>query len=188
MPNYCNNRITFSVEYEMHRHLLDELEQEIKTKNQFLNVIRPMPEEYNEGEKWYDWRCENWGTKWDMDYDVTRLDDALIINGTSAWSPPEDALKYYQENNPNISINCLYFEEGVGFCGQTIYEPGIITEQHIDDIYSLNKDEWLRNHTELDDWVCEFMEDYWEREEEEEGEPDDPIIPESSDIGGLDKE
>jgi len=179
MPNYCDNRITISVEYEMHRYLLDELEQEIKTKNEFLNVLRPMPSEGVGNE----WRSDNWGTKWEMDFTVTRMEDDLIITGTTAWCPPVLALKYYQDKNPNVSIHCLYFEGGMCFCGHTTFEPGVMTEKHISDFNSISKDEWLRDKTELGVFVCNYIQPYWELEE---GQPDDPIIPESSDIGGLD--
>ena len=180
MPNYCNNRIIISVEYEMHRHLLDELEQEIKTKNEFLQVLRPMPDEYNVGEKWYDWRCNNWGTKWDMDINMIRNEDNLIIDGRTAWAPPTIALKYYQDNNPNISIDCLYVEPGMCFCGHTTFEPGVMTENHISDMTTISKRQWKQDKTDLGDYVCEVM------ESDEEGEPEAPIIPESSDVGGLD--
>jgi hypothetical protein len=189
MPNYCNNRITISVKENKHNHLLDELEQEINTKNEFLQVLRPMPDKYNVGEEWYDWRCDNWGTKWEMDYTIIRYENDLIIEGRTAWAPPVIALKYYQDNNPNISINCLYVEPGNCFCGHTTFEPGLMTENHISDMTTRTKRQWIQDNTELSDYVCEVMEDVWDcygMESDEEGEPAAPIIPESSDIGGLD--
>jgi len=190
MPNYSFTQISFTIEYDMHKHLLDELEEEIKTKNEFLNVLRPMPEGYTEGEMGYEWRCENWTTKWDIreDFTMTRYDDRLDIQGHFAWSPPLDALQYYQENNVNISIDCLYVEVGVGFCGQMTYEPGLITENHISKFMKVkSRDEWSRDKSELGVFVNDYMErngmwDYYCQEEE----PYDPIIPESSDFGGLD--
>ena len=42
-------------------------------------------------DRWYDWRCYNWDTKWDA-YDVTITDDDpenLEVEFNTAWSPPE---------------------------------------------------------------------------------------------------
>ena len=42
-------------------------------------------------QRWYDWRCQNWDTKWDC-YDVVVTDDdpeSVEIEFNTAWSPPE---------------------------------------------------------------------------------------------------
>ena len=42
-------------------------------------------------DRWYDWRLQNWDTKWDA-YDVSIDDDDpenLEISFNTAWSPPE---------------------------------------------------------------------------------------------------
>lgn len=193
MPNYCNVSITFSVKEE-HRHLLTTLEQELKTKNEFLNVLRPMPKEYEEGEKWYDWRIENWGTKWDIidGYNIGIFSHDLYLYGDTAWSPPIKALLYYHLQHPEITINCCYFEPGMDYAGHTRFEGGKEIEVvYLDDISvsGHTKDEWETDHTEFGDYFCQQMEDLWDNygmDSDEEGQPDTPIIPESSDIGGLD--
>ena len=191
MPNYCNNQITFSVKKEENRHLLDTLAQEFKTKNEILNVLRPMPEEYREGDKWYDWSCDNWGTKWDMmdDCDITQYSHDLCVSGNSAWSPPEAALLYYHLQHPEITIDILYFEPGMSFAGHIRYEGGEEIEvAHMDDIASSGhtKEEWETDNTEFGEYFSAMMADYWDHYGLDSD--DDPIIPESSDVGGLDKE
>ena len=48
-------------------------------------------------DQWYEWNCEHWGTKWDVDGDVkvtpedleqAKKDGMLQIGFNSAWSPP----------------------------------------------------------------------------------------------------
>ena len=82
MPNYCNNRIKLSGPEEDIKSLLDFIRSDDSIFD-FEKVV-PIPEEYLENGKWYDWRVENWGTKWNCS-DVS-------INGNSiefltAWSP-----------------------------------------------------------------------------------------------------
>jgi len=195
MPNYCDNQIRFSVSKPEHRHILDELEQEIKTKNEFLNVLRPIPDEFRES-GWYDWNCQNWGTKWDMvckaeELHMVRDPNELYIDGSSAWSPPEAALLYYHLKHPEVTINILYFEGGMCFAGHTQFKNG--EEEEIRLIQNTNdetRDKWIDDESDFGKWFYMNMEWIWEQqeEEEEEGVPDDPIIPESSNVGGLDKE
>ena len=45
----------------------------------------------HQDDRWYDWRVQNWDTKWDC-YDVVVTDDdpeCTVIEFNSAWSPPE---------------------------------------------------------------------------------------------------
>jgi hypothetical protein len=194
MPNYCNVNITFSVKKEEDRHLLDKLEQEFKTKNEILNVLRPMPEGCLEEGKWYDWCNCNWGTKWDMmeGYNIGMYSHDLYVCGETAWSPPEEALLHYHLQHPQITIDILYFEPGMCFAGHTRFEDGEEIEVAIVNNFTCKtKAEWEADNTEFGEFFCAQMEDCWDNfgmDSDEEGESDDPIIPESSDVGGLDKE
>tara|TARA_Y100000593_G_C4319186_1_gene342771 strand:- start:622 stop:1203 length:582 start_codon:yes stop_codon:yes gene_type:complete len=193
MPNYCENQIRFSVNKPEHRQILKDLEQEFKTKKEVLNVLRPMPEGCLEEGKWYDWCNCNWGTKWDMmeGYDITCDDNGLTICGDTAWSPPEAALLYYHQRHPEVTIDVLYFEPGGNFAGHTQFKNGEEKDvKIIQNIMSETRDKWETDSSDFGEWFYMNMEHIWEEqeEEEEEGVPDDPIIPESSDVGGLDKE
>jgi len=193
MPNYCENQIRFSVNKPEHIQILKDLEQEMKTKKEILNVLRPMPEGYPENGKWYDWCCENWGTKWDMmdTYDIGWWRNQLTICGDTAWSPPEAALLYYHLRHPEVTIDILYFEPGMCFAGHTQYKnEWRLDVKFIQNIMSETRDKWESDKSDFGEWFYMNMEHIWEEqeEEEEEGVPDDPIIPESSDVGGLDKE
>ena len=65
-------------------------------------------------ERWYDWRVQNWDTKWDA-YDVVVTDDdpdCTEIEFNTAWSPPEAICNELREQYPDESISWFYDEPG----------------------------------------------------------------------------
>ena len=134
MPNWCNNTITLTGPKEK----ITAIYNKAKEDNALLQQLKPMPTELEgttspapkEGEpqplvdgfdNWYDWRVENWGTKWDVDMDGLELsDDGTTINGwfDSAWSPPIHAYEYFLTENEDCSISSLYYEGGMDFAGK----------------------------------------------------------------------
>lgn len=126
---------------------------------------------------WWDWRVQNWGTKWDIGWDSSRDPAELDADGLSmwvyfdsAWSPPIDA--YYKLQELGYEITAYYNESGCCFCGK--FESGI------DDCYSIdipddaNATEWLEENIPADILnAFNLVESYqeWqdmEKEEEEE--------------------
>jgi hypothetical protein len=69
---------------------------------------------------WYNWRVENWGTKWDLD-DSTTLDDLdpdyLRYSFDTAWSPPVEWLTFVAQQYPTLSFKLDYREPGMCFEG-----------------------------------------------------------------------
>src|SRR5258708_3022547 len=59
---------------------------------------------------WYDWSCENWGTKWNARY--SELDDAgiafgyLEISFQTAWAAPMPVCRQLFELFPQVSFAC----------------------------------------------------------------------------------
>ena len=51
-------------------------------------------------DRWYDWRNQNWGTKWDA-YDLTmdesEMPHGLEVEFNSAWCPPEEVCHAIRE-------------------------------------------------------------------------------------------
>ena len=88
----------------------------------FLSGLRFKSTDVND-ERWYDWRCQNWGTKWDVDRHGLKFidhgDDTASISGwfDSAWSPPIGACEEYLEHNKDCSIRLIYYEPGMDFMG-----------------------------------------------------------------------
>ena len=55
-------------------------------------------------DRWYDWRVQNWDTKWDA-YDVVVTDDdpeCTEIDFNTAWSPPEAICNEIREQYPEV--------------------------------------------------------------------------------------
>jgi len=93
--------------------------------------IKKFPLSGKSDDRWYDWRCTNWGTKWGAcEIEITQDDeDFLEITFNTAWSPPEpivEALRSKYEckdedsysNGKYLSVSWLYElegEEGVGY-------------------------------------------------------------------------
>jgi len=99
MPNHCYQQVTITGP----RALISQIEDNLKCEeSRFCDLISPMPFEMwiapdqgNVG-AWYEWRNENWGTKWDV-CAVEMGDLRLIGDGTTkeiefqcwtAWAPP----------------------------------------------------------------------------------------------------
>lgn len=76
-------------------------------------------------ESWYGWCIDNWGTKWTPDFEFERTDTAIEFRGDSAWSPPDEIMRYITEIHP-VKIEMSYVEEGMGFLGYYIFEDGLI--------------------------------------------------------------
>jgi len=70
-------------------------------------------------DRWYDWRLQNWDTKWDA-YDVVVTDDDpenVEIEFNTAWSPPEAICTAIREQYPDISVSWFYDEPGCEIAG-----------------------------------------------------------------------
>ena len=70
-------------------------------------------------QRWYDWRLQNWDTKWDA-YDVSIDDDdpdQLEVSFNTAWSPPEAICNEIREQYPDLSVSWFYDEPGCEIAG-----------------------------------------------------------------------
>jgi len=70
-------------------------------------------------DRWYDWRVQNWDTKWDA-YDVVVTDedpDQFEVEFNTAWSPPEAICNELREQYPDLSISWFYDEPGCELAG-----------------------------------------------------------------------
>ena len=144
MPNWCDNQITITGP----NSVIDKIEKIVKEEKDgdgLLNFMSPMPKELDgttapsssadkpqpmiEGfDNWYDWRCENWSTKWDVNefYGVDRQylteqsegESVITFGFSSAWSPPIGAYEKFLENNSDCSVRAFYYEGGCDFMGE----------------------------------------------------------------------
>ena len=153
MPNWCNNNIEITGPKEKLIKICDGAK-----KGELLDTLFPMPEALKETEKssdddkmakqpvvdgvnnWYDWRVNNWSTKWDVDPyvgDNIKVEGdggnaRLVFGFDSAWSPPIGACAKYLEDNDDVSIRLVYYEPGCDFMG--------VWEDFDDRCYSCSED------------------------------------------------
>ena len=108
-------------------------------RNRMLNLFHPMPTELNNTtssygtgrernedliakygvDNWYDWHCNYWGTKWDVDAEEDDCDDEerISLGFDSAWSPPREWLMKVAQDYPSLKFLLEYEEGGCAFKG-----------------------------------------------------------------------
>ena len=137
MPNHCYQQVYLRGPSHLIHHLHMALS---KTEPEFCNTIAPMPFELWAKEtppdqvlpEWYKWRCENWGTKWDVcevDIDETYRsknrdgleysDDKKVawfaFRCWTAWGPPVPV--WDRLHAMGIEVYADYQDEGGMFEG-----------------------------------------------------------------------
>lgn len=93
-------------------------------------LVRKLNVKYFGCADWYDFCCNNWGTKWDIGADSGETVDldgnTFSVRFCSAWSPPTTAYEKLAEMG--FYIKAYYYEPGMAFCGR--WEDGV--DEHID--------------------------------------------------------
>ena len=143
MPNHCHNRVTF---YSANTEDVAKLKKIFEDESTFGQII-PEPDWNNtpnkDGElptlpdvdnvfhmpffkstdrvddRWYNWRVQNWDTKWDA-YDVVVTDDdpeCTEVEFNTAWCPPEAICSAIREQYPDVSVSWFFDEPGCEIAG-----------------------------------------------------------------------
>jgi hypothetical protein len=79
---------------------------------------------------WYDWNCENWGTKWSPRVEVLELSEYpdgsayIQANYETAWSPASGLIKKISEQFPNLIFEVSFDEESMAYVGCEIFFQG----------------------------------------------------------------
>jgi hypothetical protein len=110
MPSWCQIDLTISgddVELKRFRekHFTDDLLN--------LNTIIPLPADIpRDSMEAYEWRCDNWGTKWNPTITSDQMPErgVLSLHLRSAWGPPIPCLNRLVEMYPNLRFDgsCCY--------------------------------------------------------------------------------
>lgn len=162
MPNWCNNVARISHENpEMIRRMIDAAKRE---ESGVLQEFVPCPAELLEGDGWYDWCVQNWGTKWDLcDVEVQTHDaNNITLVFQTAWAPPVEAYGTLEEQG--FVVEAYWYEPGMMFCG--MYEDGSVEDLEIEEAtYEWAKDNIPRNIDEMFGIADEFAQ--WEAENED---------------------
>jgi hypothetical protein len=146
MPNWCDNQVTITGP----NSVIDQIEKIVKEDDShentgLLNFFHPMPKQLEgttspsssadkpqpmvEGfDCWYDWRVENWSTKWEVCefYGVDRQylteqnegESVITFGFSSAWAPPIGAYEQFLVDHDDCSLRAFYYEGGCDFMGE----------------------------------------------------------------------
>ena len=137
----------------------DPVEQELLEAQQAANLKK-------HGYKdWYDFSCNEWGTKWDVgtegaDADVSPDGKVMSVYFDSAWSPPIAAYEKLQDLG--FQVNAYYYESGMAYagiydeCGDSYYDLSGMDSAEVRDAIPIELDEAFS--------ISEQMEEY-EREQ-----------------------
>jgi hypothetical protein len=131
---------------------------------EFFNRIVPRPKEFDEGEKWYMWNVDNWGTKWDSEpHNVIWGEGSVTFSLSTAWSPP---IAFYRALvDMGYDVVAYYLEEGMCFCGE--FDNGAddyieYSDMSLEDMESLLPD-WVNDEWGIIDRKRD--DEQWERDE-----------------------
>ena len=198
MPNWCDNQLSITGP----NSVIDKIEKIVKEddsheNNGLLNFFHPMPKELEgttspssaskkpqpmiEGfDCWYDWRCHNWSTKWEVCefYGVDRQyhseqsegESTISFGFSSAWAPPIGAYEKFLENNSDCSVRAFYYEGGCDFMGE--WNDGV-DDCYAPSDYKSTDDFWQDGVGSTLDDVFNITESMAEYEAEQEAEKED---------------
>ena len=161
MPNDCYNSLTIKANPETIEKILSFVKSDESAFD--FNKIIPMPDYIYDGavgtkEKeiygkynWYDWSCENWGTKWNA-YDIETNDDGFSF--CTAWTPARPVIERLAFLFPEADFLYTGNEPGCGFCFAREYRKGILVyemdgeyvEYYFYDMDDEEKENFLKNY------------------------------------------
>ncbi len=118
MPNYCCGSLSIDCPNHVFEQIKDFVQGE-KTLFDFEKIL-PMPDDAD----WYDWRCTNWGTKWNAQ-DVS-LNGQVYVFWT-AWSSCSPVIAALAKRFPEavFRYTYTYHESGMCLCGVDEYKNGV---------------------------------------------------------------
>lgn len=142
-----------------------------KTPEDIITALVNKPEIYKDS--WYEWRLQNWGTKWEF-CDVTLNPDTdtseFECSFLTAWSPPIVGLFRVSTMFPDALFTLFYTEDGFDFTGVTFLKDGKAFDQD----FSVSN---IRKY-----WLKQFDPNLFERFQADEAEEDIDLIDEINDL------
>lgn len=132
MPNWSINEIEISGD----ELLLEKFNEDNTTLDDngkitlSFNLSVPTPENLLSIDKvgeygWYDWRIENWGTKWDAsNAEPVFQNGNLYYFADTAWAPPTAWLEKVSAIYPELTFTVYYDEPGMCFAGKSVFING----------------------------------------------------------------
>lgn len=135
MPNWCFNSLVF----RGRQRDLAELLGKIHGDHCHLGFGKVIPEPEGLGDErssdgllpgWYEWRCENWGTKWDIDSPgstsvlATPGHGQLTLSFETAWSPSLPVTEAISKIAPSLELDHMYCDESMAAAGRAVWVGG----------------------------------------------------------------
>lgn len=179
MPNWCSNSVVLKHKDPTY---IERARQAV-LKDGLLNEFIPVPKDlkdtisghfgFDEEEQkeleiqqaynlknygyanWYDFCVNEWGTKWDVTGEVQDVENGLMLNFDSAWSPPIQA--YEKLVSMGFEVEAMYYEPGSAYCGEWLNGEDLfyqidgdsdwVTEnipEHLDEAFAIseNMQQW----------------------------------------------
>lgn len=146
MPNHVANRLTVSgTKAEMQKFFdtfKDEKDERGDSVRFSFEWTVPMPAKAKEWDgstrskpelNWYDWSCENWGTKWDC-YSVkpvVRQPSKIDIWFDTAWAAPTPWLERVSKLFKGLKFTLRYSDNGMPYYGEAVAVDGQVKEKHV---------------------------------------------------------
>lgn len=136
MPNWCNNvlSIYFPGDGDVPGERLRELREFVATDDEPLSFRRilPVPVEVDndpDGMVGYNWRVDNWGTKWEA-HEVEARPGMCEIEFffDTAWAPPVPVVQELSRLFPDAVVGLAYDEPGMDFGGYVMFREGEVVE------------------------------------------------------------
>ena len=99
--------------------------EEIKLNNGEVMKLSKFKSTDVQDTRWYDWRLENWDTKWDVpkdDIEITEVNNGhLVIGFNTAWSPPIAIYKKLRDKFKDVKIEWWAIDEDDDTNGEGYY-------------------------------------------------------------------
>ena len=78
---------------------------------------------------WYEWRIQNWGTKWNAS--SAEVSDGRLFFLT-AWNAPKPVMEKLSGVFPSVSSHHAWADEDIGHnCGECTYQNGDVTQEYL---------------------------------------------------------
>lgn len=149
MPNWCECTL---IVMDDNFNNLETFYQDNKDESQnfelSFNKMIPLPDD--EQENWYNWRVQNWGTKWDLSNDTLYTVDSeskyISYSFNTAWNPPFAWLNSVTNIYKDLTFQLKYAEPGHAYAGRvTLKYDKIIEHQK----YSYSYHQWIEYKEEI---------------------------------------
>ena len=155
MPNWCMNNLTISHEDTEKVNEFVEAYKRGETCEYYLPT--PKRDDGELSDDWWDYRVNNWGTKWDFGGEnefIAQSGNGVICSFDTAWAPPIGLYEHLQLLG--FGVEATYFEPGMGFAGRWIdgeddhYDGGVLEDFPQDLVEEYNMTEWYEDDDEDD--------------------------------------